>query len=87
MSVAIFFKSESGDNYLYSYGPDDSTSDIEYALRNEMYHIGKIAEFETATGDNCSEEREVAIHDIVSKLHSQSWDSDYDEDFESSEDY
>ncbi|AJD81940.1 hypothetical protein BN80_124 [Yersinia phage phiR1-RT] len=87
MSVAIFLKSESGDNYLYSYDADKSTSDIEYALQNEISYIGKIADFETATGDNCSEERETAIHDIVSKLRDQSWESDYEEDYESSEDY
>lgn len=75
MSIAVYFKSESSDGYLYSF--NDMESEYPHKIREqlieEVINIGPLAYYELAVSDNESDDLRSTMHEILSEVFDISW--------------
>ena len=78
MSVAVYVKSESGDNYVYSFSSTETLLDIKTRLMNDIEMFQPLAEYEVSVSRNESEDMLSSVEDLMQYVFEQSWKRDYD---------
>lgn len=73
MSVAIYVQSESGDNYLYSFGDGESEESIKDFMLDRIDYFSPICGWMVSIDGGTSPSVETRMTDFMSQLFDESW--------------
>lgn len=78
MSVAIYVKSESDDDHLYSFGDGDSEDLIKDEMESMLEYFSPMCNYEIAISSGTSPSVESRLTEFMSELFDKSWERDND---------
>ncbi|AKU43783.1 hypothetical protein CPT_Merlin137 [Citrobacter phage Merlin] len=73
MSVAIYVESESGDEYLYSFGDGESEEAIKDELERQMEMFSPMCNYMISISSGTSPSVDTRLEEFMSELFDKSW--------------